>query len=1452
MIQAGLPKWLRQAWMRSWRPMAWTVAITLLLAAAAWAVLLYQILPRIDEWRDALAQQASRALGVTVQIGRVSGRPEGGWPVLSLTEVRLLDARGQVALRLPEVTARVSPSSLLPTAIWRQEWQLDRLVLVGPELDIRRDTQGVVYVAGLRTDGPTKAGAGESAADWLLSQPLIRIDRGQVRWTDERIGAPTMALQDVNLSLSSRPGLGRYWHELTVQATPPAEFGRRASVTASLTQPLWQIGEVLIPEGASVPWWRKLVGAAPRPSQWQTWSGTVKVDLPWVDVQRLRQHVSLPIDVGGGRGSLNGELAIYKGQLQGLGLNVDVKDVRVRLAPDLEPLAFKNVAGTVSISHEEEVTGFGYQNLRFETAEGVVWPSSSASLEWRHAPWAVRKLDPAVWQLTRGGVFRAERLDLALLAQLADRLPLSRKVRSALGDLAPQGVGDDLEWRWDGLLDAPKTYRAKGRFSGLTWSASREAGLPGLAKANVNFQADEGGGRAELKVEQGWIEFPDVFEEPRIPLSTMSSVVNWQIRAAKQAGNAPDVDVFVKQTQFANPDAQGEVEGHWQTGGRADQPGVSRLPGLLQLNGRLSKGQASRVWRYLPSVLPTSARYYVRDALKQGQGEKVTFEVKGDLNAFPFPDDVGGRFRVNVPVRQVTLDYVPLEKPSGQSSSAQPYWPAFSNLDGDLIFEGQRMRIEGAQARLGGLGSGGFVLRNVEGRIDNLGADDPHLVIKGQGDGPLDDVLKYLSTSPVGGWTGNMLSLARGTGKGALQLFLDIPLDHTENTVLKGRVILKDSDRASLKLAPSLPVFDELVGDIAFTESGLSVKARTKLWGEDVVIDGQRDASGAPKFVAQGVMTAEGLRQAQEWPLLAQLGTRLTGRSPFTVTVAIPKGSGPDALVGYPVVEVTSSLQGLSANLPVPLNKAADKAWPLKVTYRLDDAQGQTDALVVDLGNPQTPGLADAAPWLKVDLRRDVTGAEAKVLRGALSLMQFGQGVAVAMPVLPAKGVALQAAMPVLDLDAWQALRPVFQPASTPGDAKADAKGSDLDSAYLPDTLTVKAGTVLYQQRTLRDVSVTLAHPSPGVWRGVIDSHQVAGQIEWLPDSSPSGQAAGRGAGRVVARLSRLSIPAADAQALEDKAAEQILSADPVSQSVPALDIVIDQFDWRGLSLGRLEIEAANRMVNLGGGVQIPEWRMTKFNLGVPEAQLNATGSWSALTPPSVLRKLGMAPRSRPRSSFDFTLELHNMGDTLSRLGLPKTVRGGKGKVTGQVSWQGSPLEPDAATMSGDMAVLVNDGQFLKVDPGMAKLLGVLSLQSLPRRLTLDFRDVFQQGFAFDAIDGQVTINQGVADTRNLRMRGVQAVVLMEGQADLIKETQNLHVYVVPDVNAVGASLAYAAINPAIGLGTFLAQVLLRKQVSEASTQEFMVTGPWADPLVEKLSARTPVPPAASAPVASR
>jgi uncharacterized protein YhdP len=92
-----------------------------------------------------------------------------------------------------------------------------------------------------------------------------------------------------------------------------------------------------------------------------------------------------------------------------------------------------------------------------------------------------------------------------------------------------------------------------------------------------------------------------------------------------------------------------------------------------------------------------------------------------------------------------------------------------------------------------------------------------------------------------------------------------------------------------------------------------------------------------------------------------------------------------------------------------------------------------------------------------------------------------------------------------------------------------------------------------------------------------------------------------------------------------------------------------------------------------------------------------------------------------------------------------------------------------------------------------------------------------------------------VAQTNNLRMRGVQALVLMEGSADIEHESQDLRVVVVPEINAGTAALAYAVINPAIGLGAFLAQALLKKPLTQAGTREFHVSGPWADPKVEKV-----------------
>lgn len=237
---------LRSPWITRFRWASWALLTVLLMAGAAWWILLSQILPRIGNWRIDLAQQATKALGVPVQIGELSGQVEGGFPVLTLKAVALLDDRGQPALSLPEVHARVSPASLWPSALWRQEVHVDRLVLVRPELVVRRDVQGRLHVAGLVLDNrASSTGSDNRALDWVLSQTLIRIEQGALVWTDELRGAPPLALRELNVALRNRPGLGARVHVFDVEATPPAEFGRRFQAHAQLSQPVWMSGPAL-------------------------------------------------------------------------------------------------------------------------------------------------------------------------------------------------------------------------------------------------------------------------------------------------------------------------------------------------------------------------------------------------------------------------------------------------------------------------------------------------------------------------------------------------------------------------------------------------------------------------------------------------------------------------------------------------------------------------------------------------------------------------------------------------------------------------------------------------------------------------------------------------------------------------------------------------------------------------------------------------------------------------------------------------------------------------------------------------------------------------------------------------------------------------------------------------------------------------------------------------------
>jgi len=423
-----------------------------------------------------------------------------------------------------------------------------------------------------------------------------------------------------------------------------------------------------------------------------------------------------------------------------------------------------------------------------------------------------------------------------------------------------------------------------------------------------------------------------------------------------------------------------------------------------------------------------------------------------------------------------------------------------------------------------------------------------------------------------------------------------------------------------------------------------------------------------------------------------------------------------------------------------------------------------------------------------------------RILRSALAVNS-------ALPSAVPGGQAVAEFNDPVSVDAW---RSVLASLST-GDTLTGP-----DAGYLPRLINVRARDAVVGGRRFTGNTIELQRqPRDGeeLWRVAVQSDQAAGTLEYRQPSGPGAAA------QLFARLTRLAIPLAD----KAPAGSAESSSASTPTSLPAMDVVIDDFEWRGRKFGRVELQAIHRI----GAAGSREWRLQRLQVRTPEATFDANGQWNT-----------MAPLSQRRMGLEFQLDLADSGALLERLGYGKTMRGGKGRLQGQLAWSGSPLSPDLPSLEGQVSLALESGQFLKVDAGAARLLGVLTLQSLPRRLMLDFRDLYQEGFAFDNVAGELRLADGVAHVNSLRMRGVQATVLMEGQADLERETQDLRVFVVPEINAGAASLAYAAINPAIGLGTFLAQWLLRRPLIAANTREFHVTGGWDDPKIERVESK--------------
>jgi len=1175
---------------------------------------------------------------------------------------------------------------------WRSFLFMDLRVrsftIEGPRLAVRRDARGAIHVAGVELSH--RKGDGR-VADWILGQKEIIIRDAEIEWTDELRGAPPLLLASLQFRLANDGDQ----HDIGVSARPPPHLGSGLELRARLV-------------GDSI-------------AQPATWNGRVFAELGYTDLAGWRRWVDYPADVRSGQGALRLWATLGNGRLTRAIADVALTGVVAQLGRDLPVLDVTSVRGRLQGRETPHGYEFGARDLALATASGPeMLDTSFVALVEGDVPHRADGQFVDDWKPSRGTV-TANRIELAPLAYLAEFLPFPADLRKVLAEFAPRGSVNDAKFEWTGELPDAAKFKLRARFSELAMNSWRR--LPGFSGLSGSIEATEAKGTLQLASQRAELDLPRVFPEPRIALDALSGQLDWD------RPDAARVNVRLGNLALSNAHMAGSAFGSYAYAGDG--------PGTIDLTAQFSRLDGKHTSKYLPlaSLMGERARGWVAGAIQSGLSGEASVRLKGNLRDFPFAGGKTGQFRIAAKISRGVLDYT-------------EGWPRIEGIEGDLLFENEKMEIVGRSGRI--LGAR---VTNVRVALPSLLAEDRVLRVEGTAEGPMKGFFDYIAQSPVTRYIDGATDGMSMSGNGRLALKLQIPLDTKDAARVQGEIRISSG---TLVASPRLPPIERASGTISFTESTFDIReASGQVFGGPVTLSGGTRKEGGLAIVARGSFTPEGMRPVFDHPWRRYA----SGSAPYSATLSSRAGSAQ--------VAFESTLAGIAVALPPPLGKTSQESMPLRIEL-VPGGSGAQERISVTL-----------ARSLHAEFLRAREAGEMKLQRAAVSLNPPA-GEALRLP--ERRGLLVYGTLPGLDVDHWRALM----------SAEAGA------GAGIATSFDLKLGSLDAFGKRLRTVSMKGGIDAGG-WSANVNSAELSGDIAYRAE----------GNGRLTARMAYFTIP-------DDAPGPKSASVAASAKEFPAVDLVAESFTFRGRKLGRVEIAAEHEGQN---------WRIGKIAIINPDSAMSGKGLW---------RPAAQAGEAA-RTTLSFTVDSSDVGRFLDRMGNPDHIKGATAQIAGNLSWNGDPVGFDYPTLSGDLTLRMKDGQFLEIEPGIGKLVSLMSLQMLPRRIALDFRDVFSKGFQFDNISAGFTVSRGIMNTRDFRMKGPAAEVSIAGDVDLARETQRLQVKVIPELGST-ASTVVGLLNPIAGVATMIAQSLLKNPLGQAFAFNYQVTGAWADPKVVKLA----------------
>ena len=435
--------------------------------------------------------------------------------------------------------------------------------------------------------------------------------------------------------------------------------------------------------------------------------------------------------------------------------------------------------------------------------------------------------------------------------------------------------------------------------------------------------------------------------------------------------------------------------------------------------------------------------------------------------------------------------------------------------------------------------------------------------------------------------------------------------------------------------------------------------------------------------------------------------------------------------------------------------------------------------------------ISETQDSVKVSLGHAVNARLIRVSQNGTSKIDRGDiGINVPAESSPQKGLSLHANLDILDVDE------LLDQLEKTNNGNSNASGIAINRVEM----TTNHLDIFDRRINALKVS---ARSADNAWIMNLKSNEITGDLKWNRD----------GNGKVSGNLSNLIFPSPSPDAIKTPTH---VAATQLNLKYPALDITADNFEIGKKKLGRLELQAKEQFGN---------WGIDKLRLSSADGVINANGEWNNW-------------KNHPNTKLRFNWEITDMGKTLNRLDFGDVMKGGSAEISGQLKWAGSPHEFDIPNLSGSLHLDAKKGQIVQVEPGVGRLFSILSLQNLPRRLTLDFKDLFSSGFTFDKITADVNIERGIMYSDNFKMVGPTAQVEIKGETDLDKETQHLYIKAKPYISDT-LSLAAFAGGPAVGAATYIAQKILKDPLNKIAETEYEIVGTWSNPQ-EKESKQAP------------